>query len=242
LGVVTIGAERCADCCLDPTLGKFDLLLCQEEMFFRKYFIQEKNRFSFVKKHYSRGINSYNFWAATLAKMKKESPSAKLTFGGDRGVKKVRSIKVPGGEEVAIVVPESGETPRVSRPRPRRNRYRLASEVSEPVAPLATPTSAHSPASFPNAALSSATASEDELRINLAQAKQKFGEFSRRAMRGGPWIHIGKEPSATDPSTPHTISVNQHGELGCDCRGYVYHNGPLGKTCTHCDKFARENN
>lgn len=177
-------------------------------------------------KHYSRGIDSYHFWANTLVKMKK-TPEATITFR--RRVKnprvKTTKMKTPRGARMTMNIP----LPEAVQTQTNPSQPAHINRIGTPTFPTTQPSS------------TSAGDTDDELRMNLAQTKQRFGEFNRYATHGGPWTHIGREPSARDPTHPHTISVNEHGELGCDCPGYLYHNGPMGKTCTHCEKFARAN-
>jgi hypothetical protein len=82
------------------------------------------------------------------------------------------------------------------------------------------------------------------MQQNLDDAKKMFGQLSPYAQHAESvdWRQVGTEPSSSDPEHPHTISVNKYGELGCDCLAYIFHNGPEGKTCTHCKQFAAANN
>lgn len=74
---------------------------------------------------------------------------------------------------------------------------------------------------------------------HLAAAKRGT-RYSPSAFHGGPWTHVGKIESDSSPGLFHTISVNTHGELGCDCKGYILHHSDAGgKTCKHCQLFAR---
>ena len=187
------------------------------------------------KRSYSKSINSYQYWVSQIAKTKV----------ADKKKSSERETRKPAVEPTSeeVVVTHGPRKPEVLEP------LNLATKINTPKKSKAQPqTNQPSAPPSPSSVAQSATTtpatqvSQSELVANLSVAKHQFGEFLDHATHGGPWMHIGTEPSSSDPEHPHTISVNSHAELGCDCPGYIKHSPPGGRTCKHCQAFAAENN
>ena len=169
------------------------------------------------KHSYSKNMNSYNFWVSQIAKTKKKSSTERET---KKPVIKPISVEAPVIKKPITVEPMVVTPVRSPKPRP-----------AAPASPIAT-----APAVITGGS---------NLQENLDRAKKTYGQFSPYAQHSGSnigWLPIGEEPSSSNPDQPHVISVNSYGELGCDCRGYIFHKGPEGKTCIHCKEFAAANN
>jgi len=188
------------------------------------------------KRSYSKSINSYQYWVSQIAKTRAAS-NKKSTESRER---KPKPAAEPASEEV--VVTNGPRKPEVLEP------LNLAAKINAPKKTKPPPQGQTPPTPSQPSLVQSATTtpaspiSRSELAANLAAAKDRFGELLDHGVHGGPWTHVGNEPSSSDPEHPHTISVNSQGELGCDCPGYIKRSPPGGRTCKHCQEFASENN
>jgi hypothetical protein len=192
---------------------------------------KKKNAFSFMpsesKRSYSKTMNSYSFWVSQIAKTKAAEKRS-------NGLETHKPALKPTNEE-EVVVTRGPRKPEILDP------LNLATKINKPRKKAVPPQPQPVPPSPPPATPSAGT----NLQENLDRAKRMYGQLSPYAQHTGgnlDWMPIGTEPSSSDPEHPHTISVNRYGELGCDCRGYIFHKGPEGKTCTHCKEFAAANN
>ena len=202
---------------------------------------RRKTAFSSVppesKRSYSKSISSYQYWVSQIAKTK----AAEKKSSG----RETRKPAVEPATQEEVVVTHGPRKPEVLEP------LNLARKINRPKKPKVSPPSKPQPVVPPPPPPATPSAStigknySGSLQENLDRAKQMYGRLSPYAQHSGSnldWMPIGTEPSSSDPEHPHTISVNRYGELGCDCRGYIFHSGSEGKTCTHCKEFAAANN